>query len=707
MTTSNNCTIRVSVHEQNGAALVYAAVSLYRWKGKGSFSPPSTFQDFMQHRLSDYEFIASGITNAKGHVPPFSKLQPGSYVAMYWHYPETVPEHVTVDQNGQVTLPFRLELTPVPAIEFSYLSQAGNITQTPHVGDSAQARLKLKSNQLSQHVQAGATRPWHPVAGSQFEFIASIDRAGRQTCQAQLLFERHPPAVNAVGGGAANVADPDPGAAAGALTLLKLSSSFEVPEPIAQPISGDIGVSLRRTKAEPADPTWLLIRNTTEALSFTNYKLFMDGLFCGDWNDVGGFEAGRFPKKAALYEDLKRHRALPFIDSDAYRVLKAATEAFVMVNCGVLTEPHAFNRAADNAYLEKRDIPSSGKLAEYLEKVDGVPMLPYLAIIRRKLPDIPISLPGGHEHDADLCYSILQDKLTNPCMLELIWSYWHEEGMLVQTMNAIAQRFQNVRGPGVGHDPLANFEVDILRPAQHLLWVYIQEEQHRLSVVRRNYEYDHQYGVRLEGKAVQHFRSADTRSKFLEAFHHLLRSLTVFYKQDDDTTVKADAFPILNGLKEVHLILSQGAHNQFGALTSAARIEMLMQQWLLARPEFREFLPTRIMVAYPEPWMDRVDAMKKIQGWTDTSVMHFRDLAKFGEQILLSIRFGNWSAIYEPTDAFAWARFHRPYAQGYMHAYGAATGHDLAAPLTDTRGEGIMPSVLLSQRLAQQSRSGV
>ena len=88
----------------------------------------------------------------------------------------------------------------------------------------------------------------------------------------------------------------------------------------------------------------------------------------------------------------------------------------------------------------------------------------------------------------------------------------------------------------------------------------------------------------------------------------------------------ADGFPVLNALKEVHLILSQGAHNQFGDLPSTARIEMLMQQWLLARPEFREFLPTRIMVAYPEPWMDRVDAMKKLQGWTDTSVLHFRNL---------------------------------------------------------------------------------
>ena len=198
---------------------------------------------------------------------------------------------------------------------------------------------------------------------------------------------------------------------------------------------------------------------------------------------------------------------------------------------------------------------------------------------------------------------------------------------------------------------------------------------------------------------------ADTRSKFLEAFHNLLRLCAVFFKQDDDTTVKADAFPVLNALKEVHLILSQGAHNQFGDLPSTARIEMLMQQWLLARPEFREFLPTRIMVAYPEPWMDRVDAMKKLQGWTDTSVLHFRNLALFGEQILLSIRFGNWSDVQEAMQAFNWARFFRPQIQGYIHAYRAVTGVDLTAEPWIRRCDATLPSVLLQQRLAAE-RSG-
>ena len=50
----------------------------------------------------------------------------------------------------------------------------------------------------------------------------------------------------------------------------------------------------------------------------------------------------------------------------------------------------------------------------------------------------------------------------------------------------------------------------------------------------------------------------------------------LFYKEDDDTTVIADGFPLLNALKETHLLLAEGAHNQFGDLPWTARHEMLI-----------------------------------------------------------------------------------------------------------------------------------
>jgi hypothetical protein len=162
---------------------------------------------------------------------------------------------------------------------------------------------------------------------------------------------------------------------------------------------------------------------------------------------------------------------------------------------------------------------------------------------------------------------------------------------------------------------------------------------------------------------------------------------------------------LLNALKEVHLILSEGMHNQYGDLPWTARIEMLMQQWLLARPEFREFLPMRTMVAYPETWMSRVDAMKNLQGWTDTSIIQFNNLAIFGEKLLLSIRFHNWSEINDRNEAANWGKYWRSEIQGYIHAYRTITGVDLAMDASNPRqaaARALQPSMHLRNRLAMQ-----
>ena len=80
------------------------------------------------------------------------------------------------------------------------------------------------------------------------------------------------------------------------------------------------------------------------------------------------------------------------------------------------------------------------------------PALPYLKIIRDRLSDLPLKSPNEIVPN---CYGILRTELSDPCLLELIWSYWHEEGMLVQTLNAISLRFQNRRGSR-DRDPLAS-----------------------------------------------------------------------------------------------------------------------------------------------------------------------------------------------------------------------------------------------------------
>lgn len=488
--------------------------------------------------------------------------------------------------------------------------------------------------------------------------------------------------------------------------------AFNVMPKQVQNIGGSVAVTLRRTATAPTTDLalWAIIRKSTEAISFNNYNRFMDFVLCGLDIPSGGQPV------VDEFNNLRRRRFLPYNDTDAYRLLKVATEAFLMVNCGVVLEDRVFteddlNDLFSNMSLDRSiDTRALNNLWQrYIQSVNGTedPTLPYLALIREKLRDQgrlnvfateeSIDLPGG-------CFGLLRTKLTQPCFLELIWSYWHEEGMLVQTMNALSKRFQNVRNRG-DYDPLAMVEIDPLRPLNNLLWGEIQDEHHRLTVVRRAYEYDHHYGLTLYGKAVPAIRGADSRSKFLEAFHNLLHLTSIFFKEDDDTTVIADGFPLLNALREVHFLLAEGAHNQFGDLPSTARQEMLIQQWILARPEFREFLPTRIMVAYPEPWMDRVDAMKKLQGWTDISVREFNALAAFGEQILLSIRFGAWSTVHDSMQAANWARFWRPEIQGYIHSYRAVTGVDMTADLADTKQAAeryIQPSIHLRNRMGAQ-----
>lgn len=513
------------------------------------------------------------------------------------------------------------------------------------------------------------------------------------------------------------------------MTIFRISRPLSAPVTLtrsAHPITRDVAL-------------WAVIRNSCNQLDFRNYMRFVDDVMAvgslrrkelGSDSDLRQpaedrqvlDEYGRAidddPQRVDL-DNSPRWALLPFTASDRYALLKAATEVFVMAKCGVDLESD-FDQMVQRL-SNQSDLSGSGlELGQvtgnlwqaYLDRIGGpdskerAVMLPYYGIILDKLKDVSVDPDGKRQ--AAATYRVLRRKLVHPCFLELIWSYWNEEGMLMQTINAILLRFQNARASDV--DPLANMEIDPLRPINNLLWGLIQDEQHRLTVSRRAYEYYHQYGIGLVGKAITNFRPADTRSKFIESFHNLLYLCSVFYKEDDDTTIAADGFPLLNALKETHLILSEGAHNQYGDLPSMARQEMLMQQWILARPEMREFLPTRVMVALPEPWMDRVDAMKKIQGWTETSVYHFRDLAVFGEQILLSIRFGAWSKAISAEQGANWARFWRSEIQGYLHAYRAVTGVDLTADPTHSeqaQQRFLPPSLHLQRRLLQQAQKAL
>ncbi|HEU0172998.1 MAG TPA: hypothetical protein VFV58_01955 [Blastocatellia bacterium] len=489
---------------------------------------------------------------------------------------------------------------------------------------------------------------------------------------------------------------------ASSLINVKLTRASGVPSP------GDLGDD---------KIFWTAIRNRTEAINFDNYSRVIDHVLCDRRNPSGPTckdQPKEFTEVGTPSIQERRDNLLDDFPSiygvDAYNLLKLATQAFLLFETGIVIRPprlgpDTFLPEEQNRYgdpttnYDNANDPNS--LTEQLARfLGGDRKIPYL----RRIVDALVSAGSRHE-GSPFCEGLLKNRFSCPSMLELSWSFWEEQGMLVQTMNAIALRFQNKRGPA-DHDPLANLELDPLRPLNTLIWGFIQDEYNRLTVARRAYEYDHQYGLKMYGKAIPNLRSAESRSKFLEAFHNLLYRASLFYREDADTTVIADGFPLLNSLREVHLLLAEGAHNQFSDLPWTARAEMLMMQWMLARPEMREFLRGRAMVPYNERWMGQVDTMKRLQGWTpDTSITHFRNLAIYSEQILLSVRYGDWIDINDQEQAKTWARYWRPEIQGYIHAYQAATGVDLSDEVVDTRRAAlryVQPAVLLRDQLAAQ-----
>jgi hypothetical protein len=475
----------------------------------------------------------------------------------------------------------------------------------------------------------------------------------------------------------------------------------------------NIGVMLQRSAVPPTERLgfWARIRNHAKAVSFggatkgdlRGYQGFIERVLCEDRSPEPRAIDTRFPDgcpppDADVTDLLSRRATVPLHGMTAYELLMTATEVFLLWNCGVVIQPKdaaGHPLLSDSEEFSRAAVNTSqmiGFLASYLPSG----RLPYIErVVRTAFPNYsPLK-------DSIFCANQLSGRADCVCLIELIWSYWLEEGMLVQTLNAITRRFQNIRGPG-DRDPLAHLEIDPLRGVNNLMWGYLQHEQNQLTVQRRAYEYDHHYGLTIYGKAVPPMRPADSRSKFIEGFHNLLQRAAIFYKEDNDTTVIADGFPLINALKEVHLLLAQGAHNQFGDLPWTARAEMMVQQWLLARPEMRDFLQSRAMVPYTEAWMPQVDTMKTLQGWSDVTITHFRDLAVYGEQVLLSVRYDDWIDLNDENEAKNWARYWRPEIQGYIHAYRTVTGVDLTSPDTV---DSTIPAVHLRKRLAlQQAR---
>jgi hypothetical protein len=315
-------------------------------------------------------------------------------------------------------------------------------------------------------------------------------------------------------------------------------------------VDGSVNVTLQRSAATPTIDLglWAAIRTHAKAISFgglgvkgkgrvlRGYQGFIEQVLCGDASGISvpTDPCEQHPGLQELKNRSNQAKQLPMHGMAAYELLKTATEIFLLWNCGVaMRDRDTFgNPITTDDEEQARSGLDIDQVTTSLENYLGKGRLPYIErVVQTAFPDyvrldrngVVAPPSGGFTPPNDVfnrsvfCTGVLTPRADCVCLIELIWSYWHEEAMLVQTMNAISQRFQNVRAMSE-RDPLAHVTIDPLRPMNNLLWGYVQDEQNRLTVKRRGAEYDHEYGLTLRGKAVPTLRPADSRSKFLEGY---------------------------------------------------------------------------------------------------------------------------------------------------------------------------------------------
>lgn len=438
-----------------------------------------------------------------------------------------------------------------------------------------------------------------------------------------------------------------------------------VSEPEVRTVGGHISVKMERTDSVPTldEALWATIHECSQAIGFERYHHYIRRVFELD-------DRGVVPNEFS-----QRLTELGARGVGSYRTLRDLTELFLVSRCGPAAIGDRFDDnplvAFANPDRRRAREEIDERLREYLHHGE----FPYIErVVNAAYPWL--------DRDARGFDHLIRRMFRQPLLIEL----WHEmcleHGMMMRTMDAVCDRFENDLKPGE-NDALMGYELTPLWGLSDFFWDWIKHEPTRLSQKRRVQEYEHEYGPTSLGRSIADLRPADVRNTFPAAFTNLLNLCEIFYKEDNQTTVIADAFPVLVALREVHRILAMGAGNAAPQLTFAARVETLMTQLMLAQPELGDFLRRRKMVPYDEAWMGQVDAMKDLQGWGQPSISHYRDLAVYGERIVLSIRLGDWTAGDE-DNARNWLRHHRNAIKRFNFARNAiADPNNLATAISD------------------------
>ena len=104
------------------------------------------------------------------------------------------------------------------------------------------------------------------------------------------------------------------------------------------PPPNTVQVTMDRTNIPPTpdQALWVVIRNSANALGYQNYANFIDPIMAGRGGKALALPTPRASKE---FSRINQRVQLTFQDAEPYRLLKVATEVFMMANAGVSIGP--------------------------------------------------------------------------------------------------------------------------------------------------------------------------------------------------------------------------------------------------------------------------------------------------------------------------------------------------------------------------------
>ncbi|HEY2500748.1 MAG TPA: carboxypeptidase-like regulatory domain-containing protein, partial [Mycobacterium sp.] len=227
----------------------------------------------------------------------------------------------------------------------------------------------------------------------------------------------------------------------GAGARARSSVELLVSDPEVRTVGGHVRVTMERTDSVPTldEALWAAIGECTEAIGFERYHHYIRRVFGLD-------DRGLVPNEFS-----RRLVDLGARGVGSYRTLRDLTELFLVSRCG----PAAIGDRFDNDPLlafanpERRRAPEEidERLREYLHQGE----FPYIErVVNAAYPWLDREGRGFEQ--------LIRRMFRQPLLIELWHAMCLEHGMLMRTMDAVCDRFQNNLKPGE-NDTLAGYEL--------------------------------------------------------------------------------------------------------------------------------------------------------------------------------------------------------------------------------------------------------